>query len=69
MKITLGDVEQGWQEGASRTHYRVAPLLAVFVRVDNSAEWEVGRREKCRELKGKRWGGRDSKIINKEQHR
>ena len=46
----MGDVEQGWQEGASRTHYRVAPLLAVFVRVDNSAEWEVERREKRREL-------------------
>lgn len=44
----LGDVEQGRQEGASRTHYRVAPLLAGFVRVDNGTEWEVERSENGR---------------------
>lgn len=49
VKIMLGDVEGKWQEGASKTHYRVALLLAVFVRVDNSTEWEAERREK-REL-------------------
>lgn len=46
----LGDVEQRWQNGASKTHYRVAHLQAVFVLVDNRTEWEAERTEKRREL-------------------
>lgn len=45
VKIMLGDVEQGWQEGARRTHYQVAPLLGVFGCVDNGTEREVERTE------------------------
>lgn len=41
----LGDVEQGRQEGESRTHYRVTPFPAVFVCVDSGTDWEVERSE------------------------
>lgn len=36
---------KGWQERACKTHYQVAPPLAVSGRVDNSTEQEVERWE------------------------
>lgn len=50
MKIRLGYVGHGWQEGASRTHYRVATLLAVFICVDKSTERRAERRQKTKVL-------------------